>query len=111
MTTPFQEKVYAATRQIPKGCTASYGQVAAMIGCGSPRAVGQALKRNPYAPGVPCHRVVAADGSLGGYFGASRGQESKRKKQLLLGEGVSFRADGLIISRPGAEQNFLFAGQ
>lgn len=46
-------------------------------------AVGQALKRNPYAPDVPCHRVIAADGSLGGYNGRRDGEELERKRQLL----------------------------
>ena len=52
----------------------------------SAQAVGQALRRNPFAPDVPCHRVVAADGSLGGYNGAREGAELERKRQLLENE-------------------------
>jgi O-6-methylguanine DNA methyltransferase len=72
--TPFQRQVYEVVSRIPAGEVRSYQWVAAQLG--NPRmarAVGQALKRNPYAPQVPCHRVVRADGSLGGYaFGVAR---------------------------------------
>ena len=67
--TPFQRRVYIELLSIPAGTTITYGELAQRIGCRSAQAVGQALKRNPFAPEVPCHRVVAANGSLGGYFG------------------------------------------
>ena len=67
--TPFQRRVYLELLKIPTGETITYGELAKRIGCRSAQAVGQALKRNPFAPDVPCHRVVAADGSIGGYFG------------------------------------------
>lgn len=67
--TPFQQRVWAAMRQIPYGETRTYGQLAQAIGHPKAvRAVGQACHRNPYAPVVPCHRVVASNG-LGGYYG------------------------------------------
>ena len=81
--TKFEERVYAVVRRIPKGQTRSYRWVAARLG--NPdlaRAVGNALNRNPYAPHVPCHRVVKADGSLGGYAGGPA-----RKRRLLQREG------------------------
>ena len=66
--TPFQRKVYEAILKIPKGQVRTYGQVARAIGRPkAARAVGQALKRNRWAPAIPCHRVIASDGSLGGY--------------------------------------------
>ena len=66
--TAFQRRVYRAIFRIPRGQTRSYQWVAARIGCPrAARAVGTALHRNPFAPTVPCHRVVRADGSLGGY--------------------------------------------
>jgi len=66
--TPFQRKVYDALLKIPKGQVRTYAQVARMIGRPkAARAVGQALKRNRWAPAIPCHRVIASDGSLGGY--------------------------------------------
>ena len=71
---------------IPAGTTISYGELARRIGCRSAQAVGQALRRNPFAPDVPCHRVVAADGSLGGYNGERDGEQLERKRQLLESE-------------------------
>jgi methylated-DNA-[protein]-cysteine S-methyltransferase len=88
MTTPFQEKVYAICRKIPKGKTMTYGEIAKILHS-SPRAVGQALKRNPYAPIVPCHRVIHTDGRIGGYNGI---RDSKKKIKLLKREGI--RIDG-----------------
>ena len=68
--TPFQRAVWEATRQIPSGGTASYGDIAARIGRpGAARAVGQALGRNPVAIIIPCHRVLASGGKLGGFGG------------------------------------------
>lgn len=67
--TPFQRLVWSTMRQIPYGQTWTYGQLAAAIGKPKAvRAVGQACHRNPCAPVVPCHRVVASNG-LGGYYG------------------------------------------
>jgi len=71
--TDFQWSVLTAIQKIPFGETRSYQWVAGKIGKPkAARAVGQALNKNPYAPTIPCHRVVCADGSLGGYAGGSR---------------------------------------
>ncbi len=84
--TDFQRAVYKAVKKIPKGQTRSYKWVAQQIGKpNSARAVGQALKRNPFIGVVPCHRVIASDGSLGGF---SKGL--KKKIQMLKKEGVAF---------------------
>ena len=81
MLTPFQWEVLAAAMQIPFGETRSYQWIAKQIGRPKAvRAVGQALKRNPLAPMVPCHRVVKADGKLGGYAGK---MDNPRKVRLL----------------------------
>src|SRR5690242_15075653 len=75
----FERRVYAATRAIAPGTTLTYGDVAACIGePGGARAVGQALGRNPYAIIVPCHRVLAAGGAIGG-FSAGGGAATKRR--------------------------------
>jgi methylated-DNA-[protein]-cysteine S-methyltransferase len=67
---PFLRAVWEATRDIPHGQTVSYGGLAARVGRpGAARAVGQAMARNRWPIVVPCHRVVAGDGSLGGYGG------------------------------------------
>lgn len=81
--TKFQWKVLAVTAKIPLGETRSYKWIAEQVG--SPkavRAVGQALKRNPYPIIIPCHRVIKEDGSLGGYAGGS----SEKKGKLLAVE-------------------------
>ncbi|MDQ1394371.1 MAG: methylated-DNA-[protein]-cysteine S-methyltransferase [Acidimicrobiaceae bacterium] len=74
---PFHRRVYQLIRTIPPGETMSYGEVATLLGSpGAARAVGQALRRNPFALVVPCHRVVAAGGRLGG-FSANGGLATK----------------------------------
>jgi methylated-DNA-[protein]-cysteine S-methyltransferase len=61
----------------------------------SPRAVGQALRCNPYAPVVPCHRVVSSDGSVGGFMGKTSGKSVQKKIALLKSENVIVK-DGKI---------------
>ena len=79
--TKFEWEVLNVTLQIPIGETRSYRWVARAIGRPKAvRAVGQALKKNPYAPVIPCHRVVREDGSLGGY----QGKSGIKKKERLL---------------------------
>jgi methylated-DNA-[protein]-cysteine S-methyltransferase len=74
---PFHRRVYEITRAIPPGRTLTYGEVAQRLGDpGAARAVGQALGHNPFAPVVPCHRVLAA-GSAGGGFSAEGGVATK----------------------------------
>ncbi|UCF79991.1 MAG: MGMT family protein [Acidobacteriota bacterium] len=76
----FQKRVYKVVSAIPPGRTLTYGEVAKRIGRPrAARAVGQAMRANPHAPFMPCHRVVAADG-LGGYSGK---MHSKTKTALL----------------------------
>lgn len=82
--TPFQQKVWGVLSNIPYGEVRSYAEVAQAIGKpGASRAVGQANHRNPVAPFVPCHRVVAANGTLGGYGGGLA-----LKQRMLDLEGV-----------------------
>ena len=86
--TGFQRRVLEETRKVPRGQVASYAQIAKRIGQPKAvRAVGQALRRNPVPIVVPCHRVIASDGSLGGYGGELR---SRHKLQLLRLEGATF---------------------
>lgn len=82
--TTFQRSVYQATSKIPRGRVSTYAEIAQVIGRSKAvRAVGNALHLNPFAPQVPCHRVVKSDGSLGGFFS---GQQ--KKIRLLKSEGV-----------------------
>jgi len=83
--TNFQRQVLMATLKIPRGQLATYGEIAHQIGNPkSVRAVGQALGRNPMPIVIPCHRVIASDGSLGGYSGGG-GLETKVKLLRLEG--------------------------
>ena len=87
---PFHQRVYAVVKQIPYGKIQTYKQIAEKVGSPSAsRAVGQAMARNPFPLIVPCHRVTAAGGKLGG-FTANGGVETKR--YLLEKEGVALDA-------------------
>jgi len=81
--TEFQRKVYLELLNVPCGETISYKELGLRIGCRSPQAIGQALKRNPFAPDVPCHRVIASNGDIGGFHGERSGEMIDRKRQLL----------------------------
>ena len=84
----FERQVYAAARAIPYGLTVTYGELARRIGApGAARAVGRALGRNPFAPIIPCHRILAA-GARGGGFSAGGGVATKLR--MLVAEGARF---------------------
>ncbi|KAJ6146201.1 hypothetical protein N7497_008183 [Penicillium chrysogenum] len=70
--TPYRRRVYRTLLSVPPGRWTTYSAMATYLGS-SARAVGNAMRTNPFAPGVPCHRVLAADGSLGGYKGGVEG--------------------------------------
>lgn len=93
--TIFAHSVYELVRTIPRGKITTYREVARALGIRSSQAVGQALKRNPFAPQVPCHRVVKSTGEIGGFFGCVEGTRIQEKIDLLAAEGVSIR-DGRI---------------
>ncbi|MDC1125300.1 MGMT family protein [Pelagibacteraceae bacterium] len=85
--TKFQLKVWAYLKKIPRGKVKTYSQVAKSIGKPlAVRAVANAIGKNPYAPKIPCHRVIRSDGSLGGYSGKGG---VKTKRLLLKKEGIS----------------------
>ncbi len=90
----FDQKVWAVCSRIPAGRTATYGHIARRLGSRAYRAVGAALHRNPYAPAVPCHRVVGGDGSLTGYAGGLN-----KKRALLKAEGVPMRGAKVDLSK------------
>ena len=88
----FAERCYALLRKVPAGRVTTYRALAEALGTKAYRAVGNAMNKNPYAPEVPCHRVVCADGSLGGYaFGVDA------KLKILRKEGVSVSSSGKIV--------------
>ncbi|KAI0136867.1 6-O-methylguanine DNA methyltransferase [Xylariales sp. AK1849] len=99
----FEKKVWSLLCQIPPGHVSTYGIMSAHLGS-SPRAVGNALRRNPFAPQVPCHRVVATGGALGGFKGHwsknGEGITIDEKKTLLRKEGVKIDPTGRVIGTP-----------
>ena len=94
----WDRQVLEAVRGIESGTTASYGEVARMIGRpGAGRAVGGAVGRNPIGLVIPCHRVIAGDGTLGGYGGGwwgGRAAGLQLKRELLAHEGSQIRDSG-----------------
>ncbi len=99
--TSFQKLVCAATARIPKGCISTYAEIARAIkNPKSARAVGNALNRNPYAPDVPCHRVVKSTGELGGF---AWGPGAKIK--ILKKEGIGIK-NGKVVDFQKKLYNF-----
>lgn len=94
---PFDRRVYEVARTIPAGATLSYGEIASRLGArDAARDVGRALGRNPFAIIVPCHRVVAAGGKLGGF--SARGGVST-KLRLLAIEAAHVNGTRLLFDR------------
>jgi methylated-DNA-[protein]-cysteine S-methyltransferase len=93
----FNERVWNKMRKIPKGKVTTYKELAHAVGTKAYRAVGNACRRNPYAPKVPCHRVVKSDGRIGGFGGKMYGPKIKRKVALLKKEGVHVK-DGKVVN-------------
>lgn len=89
----FQKKVYIELLNVKKGSVISYSKLAEKIGrTGAARAVGNALNKNPFAPDVPCHRVVKNDGSIGGF---AHGKD--KKIAILLAEGIEIE-NGKVVA-------------
>ena len=97
--TEFEVCVYEALKRVPKGKVTTYKALAEVVGKGSPRAIGGAMRRNPYAPAVPCHRVLNAKLELNGYQGQTKGEGLRKKRQLLESEGVPVDKDGKVDAR------------
>jgi methylated-DNA-[protein]-cysteine S-methyltransferase len=95
----FERKVYAIAREIPPGETLTYGEIAEKLGDKlRSRDVGQAMGKNPFPIVVPCHRVVAANGKLGG-FSAPGGVETKLKILAIEGAAVGGQSDLFAAAR------------
>jgi methylated-DNA-[protein]-cysteine S-methyltransferase len=91
----FNRKVYEIARSVPPGATLTYGEIATRIGePGAAREVGQAMGRNPFPIVVPCHRVLAAGGKIGG-FSANGGIATKRK--MLAIESVHAKGEPTLF--------------
>lgn len=92
----FSGKVYRLCERIPEGKVSSYKILAEKLDTKAYRAIGQALKRNPHAPTVPCHRIVSSSGSIGGFNGKISGEEIKKKIKLLENEGVKVKDNKVV---------------
>ena len=97
-TKTFNEKIWELTEKIPKGKITTYKILAHELDTNAYRAVGQALRCNPYAPRIPCHRVVSSDGSIGGFMGKieSESKEIRKKTKMLTKEGIRIKQGKII---------------
>ena len=86
---PFANQVYALLVKVPKGRVTTYKVLADAMGIRAYQAIGQVMRINPFAPEVPCHRVVASDGKIGGFMGSRTGEKIDKKIKLLESEGVT----------------------
>ncbi len=92
MVTDFENKVYNLCRKVPKGKVTTYKEIGKLLGKGQIyRAVGNALNKNPFAPKIPCHRVVSSNGSMGGFA-----QGIKEKVKLLEKEGIKIKNNKVV---------------
>ncbi len=94
MVTKFQNKVYKICKKIPKSKVSTYKEIAKALDCKAYRAVGSALNKNPFAPEVPCHRVINSNGNLGGF---ARGIKNKAK--LLKEEGIEIKKNKINLEK------------
>ena len=90
-THSFSEKCYEILKKVPKGRVTTYKEIAKALNTKAFRAVGRAMHNNPLAPEVPCHRVICADGRIGGYA-----KGIKKKVKLLMKEGVEVKDNKIL---------------
>jgi methylated-DNA-[protein]-cysteine S-methyltransferase len=96
MPTAFQQKIYEKLKSVPKGFITTYKELAKALNTKAYRAVGNAVRHNPYAPIVPCHRVVRSNGNIGGFGGKTEGEEIRKKVKLLEAEGLRIKNNRII---------------
>lgn len=92
----FHDDVLEMVQRVPKGKVTTYKLLAEALGTKAYRAVGQALRHNAHPIVVPCHRVVASDGKIGGYAGK---RKSRKKARLLQQEGVEVKYNMIDLKR------------
>jgi methylated-DNA-[protein]-cysteine S-methyltransferase len=93
MSMQLKTSVLELCKKVPKGKVSTYKEIAKALNTKAYRAVGSALKNNPYAPKVPCHRIVYSDGKIGGYKGKLN---SKEKIKMLKNEGIEIKNNKVI---------------
>ena len=92
----FQERVYEILKKVPKGKVTTYKDLANKVGTKAYRAVGSAMNKNPYAPKVPCHRVIKSNGEVGGFESGT-----KHKIKLLKKEGIKIEKEKIDLEEYG----------
>jgi methylated-DNA-[protein]-cysteine S-methyltransferase len=92
--TPFNEKCYKILRKVPKGKVTTYKEIAKVLNSLAYRAIGNAMNKNPYAPAVPCHRVINSNGDVGGFFSGT-----KNKVRLLKTEGIEIKNNKIDLDK------------
>ncbi len=99
--TPYRKRLYAALLSVPRGRYTTYAALSDFLGS-SARAVGNGMRNNPFAPEVPCHRVLASDRSIGGFGGSwgVDGENASKKFDLLSKEGVKFESKRKVRGLP-----------
>ncbi|MBI2101139.1 MGMT family protein [Candidatus Woesearchaeota archaeon] len=93
MQKSFNQKIWNLTTKIPKGKVTTYKILAEALGTKAYRAVGHAMAKNPYAPKVPCHRVVNSNGEVGNYSGKGG---KKGKIRMLEKEGIKIKNNRIV---------------
>lgn len=88
MPKTFAQRIYQQLKKVPKGKVTTYKALAHSLNSKAYRAVGTAMKKNPFAPDVPCHRVVSSNGAIGGFKGEKSGKSIEEKIVLLRNEGI-----------------------
>jgi methylated-DNA-[protein]-cysteine S-methyltransferase len=90
----FNERCYEVLVRVPKGKIITYGEIAKQLKSKAYRAVGNAMNKNPYAPKVPCHRVVKSNGEVGGFA-----HGTKKKIEMLRKEGIEIKDNKIDLKK------------
>jgi len=90
----FNERCYKVLRKVPRGKVTTYKEIAKALKSKAYRAVGNAMNKNPWAPHVPCHRVIKNDGSIGGFASGT-----KKKILMLKKEGIKIKKGKINLKR------------
>jgi methylated-DNA-[protein]-cysteine S-methyltransferase len=90
----FNEKCYEILRKVPKGKVTTYKEIAKKLNSKAYRAVGNAMNKNPYAPEVPCHRVIKSDGEVGGFESGT-----KNKIKMLKRENIEIKNNKINLDK------------
>ncbi|MFH1452000.1 MAG: MGMT family protein [archaeon] len=91
MTSTFSERCYKLLKKVPKGRVTTYKEIARALNSKAYRAVGTAMNKNPYAPKVPCHRVINSDGKIGGFASGT-----KNKIKIIKSEGIKLKNNKIV---------------